>query len=79
VEFGDFQPAVAMELREKFGLNVRRSRKAKGMTIEGLAHHSELSYSYVGEIERGLRNPTLDVVESLAKGLGIDVARLFES
>lgn len=68
-----------MELREKFGLNVRRSRKAKGMTIEDLAHHSELSYSYVGEIERGLRNPTLDVVESLARGLGIDVARLFES
>lgn len=67
-----------MELREKFGLNVRRSRKAKRMTIEVLAHRSELSYSYVGEIERGLRNPTLDVVEALARGLGIDVATLFE-
>lgn len=36
-----------MELREKFGLNVRRSRKARRMTIEVLAHQSELSYSYV--------------------------------
>ena len=68
-----------MELREKFGLNVRRSRKVKRMTIEVLAHQSELSYSYVGEIERGLRNPTLDVVEALARGLDIDVATLFES
>lgn len=68
-----------MELREKFRLNVRRSRKARRMTIEVLAHQSELSYSYVGEIERGLRNPTLDVVEALARGLRIDVATLFES
>lgn len=38
----------------------------KGMTIEGLADAVGLSYSYMGELERGKRNPTLRVVENLA-------------
>ena len=41
-------------------------RQKKGMTIEGLADAVGLSYSYMGELERGKRNPTLRVVENLA-------------
>jgi transcriptional regulator with XRE-family HTH domain len=60
-----------MTLREIFGRNVRRARSARGLTIEALAQDAGLSYSYVGGIERGLRNPTLSVMEQLARALAI--------
>ncbi|HAF81451.1 MULTISPECIES: helix-turn-helix transcriptional regulator [Brevundimonas] len=55
-----------MALTRIFGRNVRRARQKKGMTIEALADAVGLSYSYMGELERGKRNPTLRVVENLA-------------
>lgn len=60
-----------MKLGQVFGKNVRRARIEKGMTIEGLANDVGLSYSYVGELQRGRRNPTLKVVERIAKALGV--------
>lgn len=60
-----------MALAEIFGRNVRRVRIARAMSIEALANEVGLSYSYVGEIERGRRNPTLSVVERVADALGV--------
>ncbi|MFW2344936.1 MAG: helix-turn-helix domain-containing protein [Brevundimonas mediterranea] len=60
-----------MTLAQVFGRNVRRIRLEKGLTIEGLANDVGLSYSYVGEMQRGKRNPTLKVVERVAKVLGV--------
>jgi transcriptional regulator with XRE-family HTH domain len=61
-----------MRLAQTFGQNVRRVRQEKGMTLEALAHEVGLAYTYVGQIERGQRNPTLDVVERIAKVLGAE-------
>lgn len=66
-----------MDLAAIFGRNVKRQRLRRGMTIEALAHDARLSYSYVGEIERGLRNPTLRIVEALATALTVEPAELF--
>lgn len=60
---------ASMTLAKTFGRNVRRVRQARGMTLESLAHDVELSYSYVGGIERGQRNPTLAVVERISAAL----------
>jgi len=49
---------------------------AKGVTLEGLATDVHLSYSYVGEIERGRRNPTLAVVERIAATLEVSAIEL---
>lgn len=59
-----------MGLASVFGQNVRAARRAKGITLETLAHDVGLAYSYVGELERGRRNPTLKVVERIAEALG---------
>jgi len=59
-----------MDLRQIFGRNVRLVRQERGLTIETLSDAAGLSYSYVGELERGRRNPTLAVVEALAVALG---------
>lgn len=66
-----------MELAERFGHNVRRIRRSRNLTIESLAHDAKLSYSYVGELERGSRNPTLMVVSQIAKALGVEPDELF--
>lgn len=58
-----------MRLAETFGANVRRLRKERGLSQEALAHEVDLAITYVGQIERGLRNPTLDVVERFAEVL----------
>ena len=58
-----------MRLEETFGRNVRRLRKARGMSQEALAHEVELAVSYVGQLERGERNPTLSVVARFAEVL----------
>lgn len=61
-----------MRLAETFGENVRRVRLERGMTIEALADEVGLAYTYVGQIERGRRNPTLDVVERFAAVLKVE-------
>lgn len=61
-----------MRLAETFGENVRRMRLERGMTIEVLADEVGLAYTYVGQIERGSRNPTLDVVERIAGVLKVE-------
>ena len=66
-----------MSLTETFGRNVRRIRLEKKLTIEGLATDVGLSYSYMGQLHRGERNPTLDVVERIAKALGVKAIELF--
>lgn len=54
------------------GSRVRERRLARGFTQEQLAERAGLSYKFVGEVERGLGNPTLVTLASLADALGID-------
>ena len=56
-----------MGLSRTFGINVRRLRQARGLTQEALADEVELAVTYVGQLERGRRNPTLAVVERFAR------------
>lgn len=68
-----------MRLAEIFGANVRRVRLKRGMTLESLATEAGLAYSYMGGIERGQRNPSLDVAERISKALECDPVTLFRS
>ena len=65
-----------MRLGQLFGINVRRLRKERGLSQEALAHEVDLAVTYVGQIERGLRNPTLDVVEEFARVFSVDPLEL---
>ncbi|MFC0199613.1 helix-turn-helix domain-containing protein [Paracoccus rhizosphaerae] len=59
-----------MPVVEKFGRNVRAARHAAGFSQEELAHRSGLHRTYIGGIERGERNPSLENIVALAIGLG---------
>ena len=61
----------------KFGQEIRRRRKALGMTIEELAEKSGLTPNYLGTVEIGHRDPSLSTVLALAKGLSVAPAELF--
>jgi transcriptional regulator with XRE-family HTH domain len=59
-----------------FGRNVRRFRQARGMSQEQLALEASMKRSYVSEIERGLRNPTVRALGRLATALEVDPSLL---
>jgi len=61
-----------------FGRNVRRYRKATGLTQEILGELTGLDRGYISGVERGVRNPTLVNVEKIAKALQVKTAQLFE-
>ena len=69
---------AATEFRARVGQNVRALRKLRGFSQEGLGERSGLSCKFIGEIERGVGNPTVDTIVALARALSIDVAMLFE-
>lgn len=58
------------------GLNVRKFRKLRGMTQEQLGLETEMERSYVSDLERGTRNPSVRAVERLAKALDVELHQL---
>lgn len=58
------------------GWNVRRVRVARGVSQERLAFDAGVDRSYVGGLERGEMNPSVDVLERLAATLGVAVFEL---
>ncbi len=63
--------------RVAFGARVRELREAKDWTQEGFAHEAGIDRAYYWGIERGRRNPTLDVIMKIAHTLGVPPADLF--
>ena len=65
-----------MNVRERVGLNLQRLRRGKKLSQEELAHRARIHQTYLSGVERGRRNPSLLVLERIAKALGIDVEEL---
>ncbi|TWT14617.1 helix-turn-helix domain-containing protein [Planomicrobium sp. CPCC 101079] len=67
-----------MEILKDFGKRVKELRLKAGITQESLAIRAELDRSYVGAIERGVKNLSLLNIEKLANALDVDLPYLFE-
>lgn len=67
-----------MELRRKLALNLRRLRHERGLSQEEFADQAGLHRTHVSMIERLTRNPSLDVLEKIAKALDVKAADLLE-
>ncbi len=63
-------------LRAAFGTRVRTLREKQGFSQEGFALHCGLHRTYMGGIERGERNPTLESMAVIARGLGMTISAL---
>ena len=65
-----------MDIQKRLGLNIRRRRDAEGWSQEDYADRAGIHRTYVSDIERGRRNPTVTVVEKLAQPFGIPAGDL---
>ena len=65
-----------MDVVQLLGVNVRHHRKLKGMSQEQLALAAGMERSYVSDLERGTRNPSVAALGRLAKALGIQPHQL---
>lgn len=61
----------------EFGRTVRALRTAAGFSQEGFADSVKVTRTYMGKLERGLGNPTLKMIERIARGLKLSLAKLF--
>lgn len=62
--------------RQRFARNLKAKRTDLGMSQESLAEEAGLHRTYIGSVERGERNVSIDGMERLAKALGLDIADL---
>ena len=67
-----------MDIQHRLGTNLRTLRLAKGWSQEAFADKADIHRTYVSDIERGARNPTITIVEKFAKPFGVTAAALLE-
>lgn len=67
-----------MDISCQFGERVRQLREKNGWSQEDLAERSGLHRTYVSGVERGVRNPTLEVISRLAAALEVPLSVLMK-
>ena len=67
-----------MDIRKRLGSNLKRLRLEKGWSQEEFADRAGIHRTYVSDIERAARNPTITVVQKLAKPLLVSASTLLE-
>jgi len=67
-----------MGIRKKFGKNVRTKRQQLGLSQEALAFDAKSNRTYISDVERGTRNPSIEVVQRIAKALGVSMGELLD-
>jgi len=68
-----------MDIREIFARNLRKARKAAGLSQEELAHRADIDRTYISALERCVYAASIDVVGRLAKELGVEPSELLRS
>ena len=68
---------LLMTINKRFGKRVREVRMNLGLSQEELGFKSGLHRTYISDIERGVKNPTIVTIDTLAKALGMSISELF--
>ena len=66
-----------MNLADHFGQAVRRHRELLRLSPEELANRANIDRTYISGVERGIRNPSLLVMQRIATALGSDLDVIF--
>lgn len=68
---------MKIPLRVTFGQRLRELRHQRGMSQEAFADRCGFARSYMSRLERGVGNPSLDAVQTLADALNVEPHELF--
>jgi transcriptional regulator with XRE-family HTH domain len=66
------------DIKKIIGQRIRNYRTQLNLTQEDLAEFSNCHYTYIGQIERGEKNATIESIEKIVKPLNITLSKLFE-
>ena len=64
------------DLLSAIGDTLRAERTERGLTLKQVAEGAHVSVSYLAEIERGEKDPSSRVLESIARGLDVELSEL---
>ena len=67
-----------MDVRERLARNMRVLRQRKSWSQEAFAHEAGIHRTYISDLERAARNPTIEVVEKLAAALDVSFGELLD-
>ena len=67
-----------IDLQKRFGSKIAYIRKSQKLSQSELAEKVGMNANYLGEIERGEANATIDMIKSIADGLEVEVKELFD-
>ena len=67
-----------MDVRRRLGLNLKRLREDQGFSQESFADHCGLHRTYISGIERGVRNPTVLILDKIARALKVPAGQLLD-
>ena len=66
------------DIAKVLGQRIRNYRTSKGLSQEKLAELSGCHPTYIGQIERGEKNATIESIEKISVALNVSLSRLFE-
>lgn len=69
---------ATIDLRTLLGMAIKTERSSLGISQEELAYRAGIHRTYLSDMERGVRNPSIDSIAKVAHALEVPVARLFE-
>ena len=69
---------ATIDLKILLGMAIKTQRASLGISQEELAHRAGLHRTYVSDLERGVRNPSVDSIEKLARALQLSISTLFD-
>ena len=65
------------DIRALLGRRIRTLRNIKGWTQQELGNQADINYKFLGEIERGLQNPSFNILVKIANALEVELPEFF--
>ena len=66
------------DVQQRLARNLRRLRRERMLSQEKLGFEVDLHRTYISDIERGNRNPSISAIEKIAKALGVSCGQLLD-
>ena len=67
-----------VDVRQRLARNLRKLRLAKGASQETFADDAGLHRTYISDLERGARNPSITIVDKIARALDVPIGKLLD-